>query len=218
MPPLLQIALDTLDGDHALSLAQAVAPHIAILEAGTPLIKSVGIGIVSQLKDTCPGRLVLADLKSSDVGAYEAEMAFRAGADIVTTQGITTDATIEAVRREARKWGRRAEVDLTGVGDPVGRTQQIMALGIDLVLAHRSIDEQLCRGATWDDAAVATVRRLCALGLDVGVAGGIDESILPYFEGLPLYCIVLGRCVTGTVDPAATAKQISQQVHSLWHP
>jgi 3-hexulose-6-phosphate synthase len=102
--PKIQLAIDKLDWDDALRLAALAAPYVDILEAGTPLIKSVGIRIVSELKAAHPDKLVLADLKSSDVGAYEANMAFKAGADIVTTQGITTLATIAEVQREADKW------------------------------------------------------------------------------------------------------------------
>jgi len=90
--PKIQLALDTLSAETALELARLTAPYVDILEAGTPLIKSAGIGIVSRLKIAYPDKLVLADLKSSDVGAYEAAMAFRAGADIVTTQGINNNA------------------------------------------------------------------------------------------------------------------------------
>jgi 3-hexulose-6-phosphate synthase len=71
----LQLAMDTLDGDEALNLASSVAPFADILEAGTPLIKSVGIDIVRKLKSAHPDKIILADLKSSDVGAYEANMA-----------------------------------------------------------------------------------------------------------------------------------------------
>ena len=65
----LQLALDTLNANEAINLAKLCAPHVDILEAGTPLIKSVGIQIVSRLKDVHPDKIVLADLKSSDVGA-----------------------------------------------------------------------------------------------------------------------------------------------------
>lgn len=168
----LQLAMDTLDGDEALRLARATAPYVDILEAGTPLIKSVGISIVRNLKSAHPDKLVLADLKSSDVGAYEANMAFTAGADIVTTQGITTFATICEVQREADKWKRRAEVDMTGVKDPVARAKEVQAAGVSLVLYHRSIDEELTEGALWDEKAVNIVREMCELGIDVSIAGG----------------------------------------------
>ena len=47
----IQIALDTLILEHALQLAEWTKPYIDILEAGTPLIKSVGITIVNQSKE-----------------------------------------------------------------------------------------------------------------------------------------------------------------------
>jgi 3-hexulose-6-phosphate synthase len=212
----IQLALDTLDGAHALELARRAAPWVDILEAGTPLIKSVGIGIVTRLKDAHPDKLVLADLKSSDVGAYEAEMAFNAGADIVTTQGITTLATIAEVQRTADKWGRRAEVDMTGVADVPARAIEVQALGVSLVLYHRSIDEELTRGAVWDDAACRTVAELCALGLDVSAAGGINAAVLPLLCPAPLYAVVVGRGITAQPDPAAAAKALAARVHEAW--
>lgn len=117
----LQLAMDTLDGDEALRLTECTEPFVDILEAGTPLIKSVGIDIVRKLKSIHPEKVVLADLKSSDVGAYEAIWSSQPGQIIVTTQGITTLATICEVQRETDKWGRRVEVDMTGVKDPVAR-------------------------------------------------------------------------------------------------
>jgi len=50
MPVKLQLALDTLEREHALKLAEPAAPYIDILEAETPLSKSVGIRIVNDRK------------------------------------------------------------------------------------------------------------------------------------------------------------------------
>lgn len=212
----LQLAMDTLDGGEALRLAECTAPFVDILEAGTPLIKSVGIQIVRQLKAAHPQKLVLADLKSSDVGAYEANMAFAAGADIVTTQGITTLATICEVQREADRWKRRAEVDMTGVKDPVVRAAEVKGAGVSLVLYHRSIDEELTAGALWDEKAVNTVREMCALGLDVAIAGGVNYDILPLLGGVPIYGIVVGRGISAQPDPAHAAEKIAQRIREIW--
>ncbi len=212
----LQLAVDSLDGDEALKLAASVAPYADILEAGTPLIKSVGINIVRKLKSAHPEKIVLADLKSSDVGAYEANMAFTAGADIVTTQGITTLATICEVQREADKWKRRAEVDMTGVKDPIARAEEVRAVGVSLVLFHRSIDEELTQGALWDEKAVNTVREMCSLGLDVAIAGGINYDILTLLRGVPIYGIVIGRGITAQPDPAQAAEKITQRIRQIW--
>lgn len=212
----LQLAMDTLDGEEALRLADSIAPFVDILEAGTPLIKSVGITIVQKLKFAHPNKIVLADLKSSDVGAYEASMAFKAGADIVTTQGITTFATIVEVQREADKWKRRAEVDMTGVKDPVARAREVKEAGVSLVLYHRSIDEELTEGVLWDEKAVNTVREMCALGLDVAIAGGISYDILPLLRGVPIYGVVVGRGITAQTNPAQIAEKIAQRIREIW--
>lgn len=212
----LQLAMDTLDGDEALRLADCVAPFVDILEAGTPLIKSVGINIVRKLKAAHPEKLVLADLKSSDVGAYEANMAFTAGADIVTTQGITTFATICEVQREADRWSRRAEVDMTGVKDPVARAKEVKEAGVSLVLYHRSIDEEVTEGALWDEKAVNTVREMCALGLDVAIAGGVNYDVLPLLKGVPIYGIIVGRGITAQPNPAVAAEKIAQRIREIW--
>jgi 3-hexulose-6-phosphate synthase len=212
----LQLALDTLDGKEALKLASLAAPYVNILEAGTPLIKSVGINIVTQLKSAHPDKIILADLKSSDVGAYEADMAFRAGADIVTTQGITTLATIREVQREADQWKRRAEVDMTGVKDPVTRAREVQDVGVSLVLYHRSIDEEITQGALWNEKAVQTVREMCSLGLDVAVAGGVDQEVLPLLRGVSIYGIVVGRGITAQADPAQAAGQIAGCIREIW--
>ena len=79
MPPKIQLALDLLDANKAFAIALFAAPYVDIIEAGTPLIKSVGIGIVTRLKNAFPDKIVLADTKTSDVGAFEANMAFMAG-------------------------------------------------------------------------------------------------------------------------------------------
>lgn len=212
----LQLALDTLDGEEALRLASLAAPYVNILEAGTPLIKSIGISIVTRLKATHPDKIVLADLKSSDVGAYEAEMAFRAGADIVTTQGITTLATIREVQREADKWKRRAEVDMTGVMDPVQRAKEVREAGVSLVLYHRSIDEETTQGALWDERAVQTVREMCSLGLDVAIAGGVNQDVLPLLQDVPVYGVVVGRGITAQADPAEAARDIANCIREIW--
>lgn len=216
MPPKIQLALDTLDGIHALELARNCAPYVDILEAGTPLIKSVGIGIVSQMHAVFPDKLILADLKSSDVGAYEAEMAFKAGADIVTTQGITTRATILGVQQEADKWRKHAEVDMTGVKDPIALAMELQKQGVSLVLIHRSIDEELTAGALWDEKARSMVQKLEESGLDVAIAGGLNAQVLPTLKNLKVYAIVVGRGITAASDPALAAKAIRELVDSTW--
>ena len=90
----LQVAMDVLTTDDALALAGKVAPYVDIIELGTPLIKSEGLAAVTAVKNAHPDKIVFADLKTADAGALEADIAFKAGADLVTVLGTAGDSTI----------------------------------------------------------------------------------------------------------------------------
>ncbi len=79
--PRLQVALDFLELDRALKVASEAAEGGAdILEAGTPLIKSVGLDAVRRLRSGFPGLVIAADMKVMDAGRIEVESAAKAGA------------------------------------------------------------------------------------------------------------------------------------------
>jgi 3-hexulose-6-phosphate synthase len=212
----LQVALDFAEMEDALRVAQAVSPHVDILEAGTPLIKSQGLAVVRNLRSAHPDKLLVADMKSTDVGAFEAEMAFKAGADFTVASGVTTLATIAEVQRESDQWGRRCIVDLTGVDDLIGRCAQLLDVGVNLVLVHRSIDEEVTRGTSWTDEDCRVIERICAMDLDVMIAGGLGVSNLPLFCEFPIFAIVIGRGITAQDDPGEAAKEICEFIKENW--
>src|SRR6266699_432083 len=139
MEPVLQVALDHMHLKRALLAATEAAEGGADwLEAGTPLIKSEGIEVVRQLKKSFPGKTIVADLKTMDTGAFEVEIAVKAGADVVTD-----DATILEAVKAARRYGAKIMVDLMRVADKPTRAKELEALGVDYLNMHVSIDEQM---------------------------------------------------------------------------
>ena len=56
---LTQMALDSLDFDATVALAAKVAPHVDILEIGTPCIKHNGIKLLETLKAKFPKNQIL---------------------------------------------------------------------------------------------------------------------------------------------------------------
>lgn len=78
---------------------------------------------------------VLADLKIMDAGEHEANLAFAAGADIVTVLGVAHDETIQGVVQAARRFGGGKEVmvDLINTNNPAARAKEVAKLGVDIV-------------------------------------------------------------------------------------
>lgn len=210
----LQVALDFAEMEPALEVARAVSPWVDILEAGTPLIKSVGLDVVRQLREEHPDTLIYADMKSTDVGAFEADLAFKAGADFTVASGVTTVATIREVQRVAKEWERRCVVDLTGIRDIKARCEELEPEGVDLVLVHRSIDEEVMNGATWSESDCAVLGEINAMGIEVMIAGGLNSGNLSLFCEVPLYAAVVGRGITAQENPAAAAEQIAEVIRS----
>src|SRR5207248_6037437 len=83
----LQLAIDTLTPREAVALVERVHPSIDLIEAGTPFIKRFGLDVLDLFRQAAPNKLIVADLKAMDAGAYEASLAFDAGADMMTVLG-----------------------------------------------------------------------------------------------------------------------------------
>src|SRR2546430_10183924 len=130
MEPVLQVALDHMHLKRALLAAkEAVEGGADWLEAGTPLVKSEGMEVVRQLKKSFPGRTIVADLKTMDTGAFEVEIAAKAGADVITVMGVTDDATILEAVRAGRRYGSKIMVGLMRVPDKAARAKQLATPG-----------------------------------------------------------------------------------------
>src|SRR5436309_107647 len=173
MEPVLQVALDHMHLKRALLAAkEAVEGGADWLEAGTPLVKSEGIEVVRQLKKSFPGKTIVADLKTMDTGAFEVEIAAKAGADVITVMGVTDDATILEAVRAARRYGSKIMVDLMRVTDKPARAKELEKLGVDYLNMHVSIDEQMIAHTPLQELKAVAA----ATSIPVAVAGGLNSE------------------------------------------
>jgi len=198
---LLQLALDFIDSVDAVELLARIGPAVDLVEVGTPLIKREGMGAVERLRQAVPDKLLVADLKTIDAGAHEAELAFDAGADIMTVLGCASDATVRAVMSVAAGRGRQVVADLIGVRDIQARTQQLAQLGVHYIGIHTGVDEQA--GGADPLAHLALVRAVVATPLVV--AGGISLDRIDAVLALGPAIIVVGSHITRAADPIAAA-------------
>jgi 3-hexulose-6-phosphate synthase/6-phospho-3-hexuloisomerase len=162
-----------LELDRALQLAaEAAAGGADILEAGTPLIKSVGLDAVRRLRAQFPKLLIAADMKVMDAGRIEVEAAAKAGAHLVHVLAAAPDPTIAECVEAGREYGAKIVADLLGAADPVQRAQEVAKLGIDYLDIHVAIDMQM-RGAD----PFRLLRQVSqAVDTPLCVAGGIHSE------------------------------------------
>ena len=205
-----QMALDSLDFDATVALATATAPHVDILEIGTPCIKHNGIKLVETLRAKFPNNKILVDLKTADAGFYEAEPFFKAGADITTVLGTSDIGTIKGVIDVANKYGKKAQVDLINVADKKALTEQVAKLGAHIIGVHTGLDQQAAGQTPFADLALVAGLKL---GVEISVAGGVKASTAAQVRDAGATIIVAGAAIYGAADPAASAAEITAIAH-----
>jgi len=201
----LQLALDVLSLQDALTLARGAGPYVDWLEAGTVLIKSEGMRAVRELRGLFPDKPLVADMKVMDGGAREAELAFGAGADIITVSACAGDATLQAALRVATDMGKQVMVDLLGVADPLARAQQVEAMGAHYLCVHRSTDAARALDAPDEVAELAR-----AVSVPIAAAGSIrlDSWVEAARAGAAV--IIVGSAIIKATDPAAAARAFQE--------
>jgi 3-hexulose-6-phosphate synthase len=203
---LTQMALDSLDFDGTVALATKVAPHVDILEIGTPCIKHNGIKLLEVLRAKFPNNKILVDLKTMDAGFYEAEPFYKAGADICTVLGTADLGTIKGVIDVANKYGKEAQVDLINVEDKAARTKEAVKMGAHIIGVHTGLDQQAAGQTPFADLAL--VKGL-GLSVKVSVAGGVKPATVRQVVDAGADIVVAGAAIYGAADPAAAAKEIT---------
>jgi 3-hexulose-6-phosphate synthase len=207
---LTQMALDSLDFDATVALAETVAPHVDILEIGTPCIKHNGIKLLETLRAKFPNNKILVDLKTMDAGFYEAEPFYKAGADICTVLGCADMGTIKGVIDVANKYGKKAQIDLINVADKAALTKEVVAAGAHIIGVHTGLDQQAAGQTPFTDlAAIAALNT----GVEISVAGGVKANTAAQVRDAGASIIVAGAAIYGADDPAASAAEITKIAH-----
>ena len=143
MAPIIQVSLDVTSIDEALELAgAAVRAGVDWLEAGTPLILAEGLHSVEALREHFPEHPIVADLKTMDGAGLEAEMMFKAGANMVVVMGQAHDASIIEQVKMAKQYGGQVMCDVMLCPDKPGRAKEAQDLGVDYIIVHTGFDER----------------------------------------------------------------------------
>ena len=227
MQPIVQISLDLIDLNEAISTAAlAIRAGVDWLEVGTPLIIAEGMRGVRELRARFPETPIVADLKITDGGWLEAEMAIKAGANMVVVMGQAHEETVELVAKAGRDLGAKVMGDNMNMPDPVRGAQLLESLGCDYVIHHIGYDMRTLRrqrGLTAPTPLDRLREIVDAVSVPVQAVGGltIQQAIDTPGYGAPL--VVIGaplaidahafRSAQGDLE--ATLRLICQHVHAF---
>jgi 3-hexulose-6-phosphate synthase len=207
----LQVAIDLLSTADALALLHEVAEHVDVIELGTPLIKQQGLSVVTNVKAAYPDKLIFADMKTMDAGELEAELAFKAGADIMTVLASAADSTIAGAVKAGKAHGKAVVADMIGLADKAARLKELKALGVSWVELHAGLDEQAQAGYS--------IEQLLEVGRDAdmpfSVAGGINADRIVGVESAGATIAVAGAAIYGAKDPGEAAKNLREKINHL---
>lgn len=149
-----QISVDTGTLPQGLAVASAaLAAGVTLVEMGTPLLKSEGVlNVVPAFRKHFPQALLLADMKTMDGGAFEAQSVFAGGGNIIdflASAGIDTARAIVGVRDQFRQ--RAPDIPRLVFADilvphqgpaaaAVAVAEQMLEAGVDGVGVHLQLD------------------------------------------------------------------------------
>jgi bifunctional enzyme Fae/Hps len=208
--PYLQVAMDLVDmGKVAQVLKELPDNDHLIIEAGTPLIKKFGLGVISEIRKLRPNAFIIADLKILDTGNLEARMAADATADAVVVSGLAPVSTMEKAIAEARKVGIYSIVDMLNVQNPA---KVIASLKVkpDIVELHRAIDTEETAHA-WGD--IAAIKKAAGCKLLVATAGGVRVNVVKDALKAGADILVVGRAITASKDIGHAADEFLEQLN-----
>ncbi len=213
-PPYLQVALD-LDN---LTVMENIINDLpdkerVLLEAGTPLVKKFGVGVVSKIRELRPDAFIIADLKTLDVGRVEVKMAADQTADAVAISGLGTIESIAKAIQETQKQGIYSILDMMNVDN---FEEKLVALPDDLkpdiVLLHRNVDLETYLAEKDEDTSdlsawgnIKSIKKIIDNGL-VAVAGGITPDNVEEALEKGADIIIAGRYIIGSRDVRRSAQ------------
>jgi len=213
---LLQVALDFTELDDTIKIVRELIDlDVDIYEAGTPLIKNCGLRNLGILRSFV-GRqsVLLADTKTVDVGALEAELAYKSGFDAITVLGSSDDEVIKLTLEKAKELDIDVVIDTIGISERnlTRRLEELKSLNVSIVNIHTGIDVQRLRGLRITDRLSVLKDLISSFksNFKFSVSGGIRPDDIPKILELDVSIIVIGSAITKSDNPRESTRKALQ--------
>jgi len=152
---------------------------------------------------------ILADTKIMDAGELEAEIAFKAGADIVTVLGVTHDETVQGALKAAKKYGGKIMIDMIGVNNIEERAKELEDMGVDYICVHTAFDIQSTGHNPLEE--LKRVNKVITKS-KTAVAGGVKLETVDEIVSEGVDVVVVGGAISNASDRVLAAKQIKERL------
>ena len=208
----LQLAYDLGTYEELYPFMEEIEEAVDIIEIGTPVILREGVSQIENVKKRFPDKLIFADLKIMDAGKLEADIGFKAGADMVSVLGLASKKTIEAAKNSAIQWNRKIMIDMINLEEPIMKWADFMEMGMDYGCLHTAHDD-----VTDGENSLEMVEKFHEAhgGQEISVAGGIDPEKLRNLKSCQPEILVVGGYITTAVDPSKALKTILQVIDEI---
>jgi 3-hexulose-6-phosphate synthase/6-phospho-3-hexuloisomerase len=213
-PPIVQVAIDVLNVDDALRVAEAaVNAGVDWLEAGTPLITFCGTPVIGALHRAFPHMPVLADYKTMD-GARKYALETKAqGGSLCTVCYQAGEACMRSMVVAGKEAGVAVVCDLINAPDPAAAGAKAEAIGMDAVYLHWGADQKAA------DPGRDPMRDLAALVESVSVPVGaatwdLDDAIRAAKLGASIF--VIGYPIIGRPTMEEELREYVLRVKEAW--
>jgi orotidine-5'-phosphate decarboxylase len=205
----LVLALDVLERERALKVANEVREYISYIKVNYPLVLSCGVGIIGELSKIRP---VIADFKIADIpytSSLIARIAFENGAKAVIVHGFAGRETVKAVLDVAKEFEGEVYVvtELTsseeffkGISDKIAK--MAVELGCHGIIAPSTRPERVKALKE----IVGNIKILCP---GIGAQGGSLE-VVKYATH-----IIVGRAIYNSKNPKKSAEEICKKLSQL---
>ncbi|WP_456328655.1 orotidine-5'-phosphate decarboxylase [Archaeoglobus sp.] len=203
------LALDVLERDKALKVANEVKAYISHIKVNYPIVLSCGVKIIGELSKIKP---VIADFKIADIpytSSLIARIAFENGAKAVIVHGFAGRETVEAVLDVAREFDGEVYVvtELTSseeffreISDKIAK--MAVELGCHGIIAPSTRPERVKALRR----IVGDMKILCP---GIGAQGGSLE-VVRYATH-----IIVGRAIYNSENPKKSVEEICKKVSQL---
>lgn len=198
----LSLALDFIDLNEALKIAERCYRFFDILEAGTPLIKAEGSKrCIDELKRfNLP---IYLDLKTVDVGGLEA-LLVEDPVRYATVLALSDESTIRDFHEVCRSRSVYSVMDI--IRCRFSRVDEVK-VPVDYIAVHLGVDERRFGG---DIVSMAGMFRRLYNDRRIAVGGGLTPESVSNL--MPLLCrddiVIVGSYVTRSADPEDSSRRL----------